>query len=348
MPYDSEGLLQRLLQKYPQVLAGEQINSQEPRRWLLVSREIGIPDHEDGGSRWALDHLFLDQDGVPTLVEVKRGNDTRIRREVVGQLLDYASNAVAFWPIVQLQSDFEKSCLSDEVDPNERLEEFLDGQIEANQFWDNVKTNLQAGKIRMVFVSDCLPQELVRIIEFLNSQMDPAEVLGVEIKQYVSEGLRTLVPKVVGNTSEARQKKSIKTKAEIKPELLNVLKAYEKYNLNNYELAGFGSNFKKVMIPNWPPKLHYEFMHTKRWGHSVELHIENDQFREVLGQLRDLIESTALPDGKRIEFEPTWKGNRGRFRIVLGQTDDNEKVAKAMNDFIEATSSKIAEIIAGV
>ena len=31
---------------------------------------------------------------MPTLVEVKRSSDTRIRREVVGQMLHYAANAV--------------------------------------------------------------------------------------------------------------------------------------------------------------------------------------------------------------------------------------------------------------
>jgi hypothetical protein len=31
---------------------------------------------------------------VPTLLEVKRSSDTRIRREVVGQMLDYAANGV--------------------------------------------------------------------------------------------------------------------------------------------------------------------------------------------------------------------------------------------------------------
>jgi hypothetical protein len=35
---------------------------------------------------------------VPTLVEVKRSDDTRIRREVVGQMLDYAANGVVYWP----------------------------------------------------------------------------------------------------------------------------------------------------------------------------------------------------------------------------------------------------------
>ncbi len=29
-----------------------------------------VPDHGDGGGRWSADHLFLDQDAIPTLVEV--------------------------------------------------------------------------------------------------------------------------------------------------------------------------------------------------------------------------------------------------------------------------------------
>ena len=49
-PYDSEDLLQGLLAKYPNVLAGDQININSPRRWLLISREISIPDSED--SHW--------------------------------------------------------------------------------------------------------------------------------------------------------------------------------------------------------------------------------------------------------------------------------------------------------
>ena len=34
--YDSEDLLQTLLERYPDLLAGEQIDESSPRRWLLV------------------------------------------------------------------------------------------------------------------------------------------------------------------------------------------------------------------------------------------------------------------------------------------------------------------------
>jgi hypothetical protein len=98
-PYDSEDLLQGLLAKYPNLLAGDQINDADPRRWLLIKREAPLPSEENGAIRWSVDHLFLDQDAVPTLVEVKRSTNTDVRRKVVGQMLDYAANAVVYWPI---------------------------------------------------------------------------------------------------------------------------------------------------------------------------------------------------------------------------------------------------------
>jgi hypothetical protein len=71
-----------------------------------------------------------------------------------------------------------------------------------------MKTNLQAGKIRLVFVADKIPSELQRIVEFLNVQMDPAEVLALEVKQYIGQGLKTLVPKIIGLTAAAQEKKA--------------------------------------------------------------------------------------------------------------------------------------------
>ncbi len=204
--YASEYLLQELLADHPDLLAGDQVDSSNPRRWLLVSRELSLASEEDGAARWSVDHLFLDQDAIPTIVEVKRSSNTQIRREVVGQMLDYAANAVVYWPVASLRSRFEGS----HEEPEQHLEDFLGSpEADPDDFWLRVKTNLQAGKVRLIFVADEIPAELRRVVEFLNQQMDPAEVLAVEIKQYVSEdsSLKTLVPRVVGQTEEAQQKK---------------------------------------------------------------------------------------------------------------------------------------------
>ena len=186
--YESEDLLQSLIAKHPHVLAGEQINPESPRRWVLVTREMGVPDEVDGGNRWSLDHLFLDQDAIPTLVEVKRSTDTRIRREVVGQMLDYAANAVVHWPTETIKAKFESNCEEMGARSDDQIADLVQADVHdeaaVDKFWQQAKTNLQAGRIRLVFVADVIPSELRRIIEFLNGQMDPAEVIGVELKQY--------------------------------------------------------------------------------------------------------------------------------------------------------------------
>jgi hypothetical protein len=211
-PYASEDLLQTLLEHYPDLLAGEQMDEAAPRRWLLVSREVGVPGEEDSTGRWSLDHLFLDQDAIPTLVEVKRSSDTRVRREVVGQMLDYAANAVVYWPVEAIRAKFEAACESRGDDPAQLVTELIEADFDddaaVEAFWGQVKTNLRAGRLRLVFVADEIPSELKRIVEFLNEQTDPAEVLAVEIRQYVGEGLKTLVPRVIGQTAEAQRAKS--------------------------------------------------------------------------------------------------------------------------------------------
>ena len=221
-PYLTEARLQELLADHPDLLAGKQLDASAPRRFLFITREIGVPDREDAANRWSLDHLFIDQDGIPTLVEVKRATDTRIRREVIGQILDYAANASAYWTIDGIRANFKQSCEERGEEAETTLAEFLatpssvtvgaaaGARVEDQEanFWETVNINLRAGKIRMLIVADVIPPELQRIIEFLNEQMDPADILGVAIKQYKAKGLRTLVPRVVGLTSAGESKKS--------------------------------------------------------------------------------------------------------------------------------------------
>lgn len=211
--YASEDILQELVAKHPSVLAGDQIDPDAPPRWLLLKREAAIPDSLGGPDRWSLDHLLLDQFGKPTLVEVKRSTDSRIRREVIGQMLDYIANAQAHWAAGHMRQMLIDECGSPEI-ANDRLFEFLRlvdasdpiaTQIE--RFWQTVERNIREGNVRLLFVADELPRELRRLIEFLNEQFTNVEVLGVELRQYVGQGVKALVPRVIGQTETAREQK---------------------------------------------------------------------------------------------------------------------------------------------
>lgn len=207
--FASEDDFQRLLAQFPALLGAVQGDSGDPRRWLLLGREKGIQSEHGGSDRFAVDHLFLDQDGIPTLVEVKRQSDTRLRREVIGQMLDYAANAVLHWSWERLRDQFEADCVARGDDPASELASVIGPDGDASALWEMVKTNLQAGKIRLLFVADRIPSEVKGIVEFLNKQMDPAEVLAIELQQYQGEGLRTIVPAVYGHTEEAQQRKLV-------------------------------------------------------------------------------------------------------------------------------------------
>lgn len=199
--FDNEVIFQELIEKYPSILAGEQINPDNPCNWIFISREMGVPSQQDGSAQWFLDHLFIDQVSVPTFVEVKRSTDTRVRREVVAQMLDYAANATAYWPVETIRNLYENQIESENT---RTLRDIGIEEDKEESFWQSVALNLKAGKIRLLFVADEIPHSLQRIIEFLNNQMTETEVLGLEIKQYISpSGMKTLVPKIIGRTASA-------------------------------------------------------------------------------------------------------------------------------------------------
>ena len=58
---DEDKELQTLLLNNYDLLAGEQISPNQPRRWLLIKREMPIPDQKSGATRWSVDFFFVDQ-----------------------------------------------------------------------------------------------------------------------------------------------------------------------------------------------------------------------------------------------------------------------------------------------
>ncbi|MDX3520103.1 hypothetical protein [Streptomyces scabiei] len=206
--FETEQEFQELLARHPRVLDFGSLADGRPLRLTLVAREMGVATTAEYGSAYWLDHLFVDADGVPTLVEVKRATDTRIRREVVGQMLDYAANAARYWPAALLRRSFEETCAKDGRSPTEAYEELL-GERSPDEFWTTVEERLAAGQMRLLFVADRIPLELRAIVEFLNRQMRQTDVYAVELTQYRgAKDLRVLVPRVHGEVATAAKSPS--------------------------------------------------------------------------------------------------------------------------------------------
>jgi hypothetical protein len=207
--YVTEDDLQALLADYPDLLPGDQIDLENPRRWLLVAREVAVPGSEDDNGRWSLDHLFLDQDGTPTFVECKRSSDTRSRREVVAQMLDYAANGISYWKMDSLRQSAAETAQKNGKSLDDEILKLInsDDPSQIDLYWTRVEEKLKSSNVRLIFVADSVPSELRRLVEFLNEQMTSVEVLAVEAKQFVGEGVSAIVPRLLGMTETAREVK---------------------------------------------------------------------------------------------------------------------------------------------
>jgi hypothetical protein len=189
-----EAELQALIARHPELLWGDFPDEEAGERFLLVAREAEVPDGPGHAPRWSLDHLFVDQQGCLTLVEVKMSSNSE-RRRVVAQMLDYAANGARYWNASSLEQMARKTHGSayDRV-----MQGFLLEGDSIGAFWLRVEEKLRAHDVRLVFVSDRLESELVAVIEFLNSSMNKVRALGVEVLRYELDGKHLLVPRTKG------------------------------------------------------------------------------------------------------------------------------------------------------
>jgi hypothetical protein len=208
---DENKELQKLLLGNLDLIPGDQIKPEDPRRWILIKDEMPVPDPSTGSNRWSVDFFLVDHEGIPTFVECKRHNDSRSRREVIGQMLDYAANGHYYWSANELEELATETAKRN----GHTLEEYLyrlDSTIsESNNFFEIVENNLKEGQLRLVFFLEEAPQELKSIVDFLNRQMERTEVLIVEAKQYLADNTKVVVPVLFGYTEQARMVKKIVT-----------------------------------------------------------------------------------------------------------------------------------------
>lgn len=203
--YPTERELQAFIADHPEVLATA-LGDEDAAPWLLIRRELPITmDDGDDRTRWSLDHLFIDAEGTPTLVEVKRSSDPRSRREVIAQMLDYAASFRRDWTAESLRAVWTQEETAAGNDPETVIDAFLAGAKADGEdtFWGEVQTRIAGNRLRLLFVADRLSSHVVRIIEYLNEQLQTTEVLGLEVAPHIDSQGRVIayVPTVRGRTA---------------------------------------------------------------------------------------------------------------------------------------------------
>jgi hypothetical protein len=211
---DEEKELQDLLQRNPSLLVGEQINPDEPRRWLLIKREMPVPDPATGAGRWAIDFLYIDQDATLTFVECKRHGDTRSRREVIAQVIDYVANSARLWSKKELID-----AASAQAKAGNTTLDLAIRHLGSNDFPDTDSlmqaaiAKLSQHDVRVILFLEEAPPELKTMVEFMNKEMKSVEILLIEAKMYDVNGIIAVSPTLWGFTEEIRERKQAMAEA---------------------------------------------------------------------------------------------------------------------------------------
>ncbi len=199
--YASDTELQDLVALHPALLGGD---PEAGGGWFAIARKGAPPEGASDSPRWSVDHLFLAKDGVPTLAQTLRTADKPALGDLFGQILYYAANGGDWWPEDGLRSAFAAKHATADRDGVEALRDFIGKDADTDAFWSDVRANLAAGRIRMVFVVDSVQADLARMVDFLNAQLRDAEVWILEVSQHQGPSGQLLQTTIVGRRGEGR------------------------------------------------------------------------------------------------------------------------------------------------
>lgn len=197
--YD-EAWLQELLRKQPDILPVAQI---EPIFYPMIpiGREVAT---ETG----AIDNLFISPRGYLTLVETKLWRNPEAKREVVAQVIDYASS-LSKWNYDRL-NDVAMEYTKKYEDAESNLVDWVEkqlGLLEGGRdfFEETVAKNLRLGRFLALIVSDRIRRSIVEMVNYVNKYPGLAlNVPLVELQGYWIEKKHSwpllIVPRIYART----------------------------------------------------------------------------------------------------------------------------------------------------
>lgn len=153
----NEAWLQRLLFTHPEILPIDEI---EPifKPLIPICRELPT-------KAGPVDNVFINSEGLITLVECKLWRNPDARRDVVGQILDYAKE-ISAWNYEDLQEAVGKTTGS----TGNVLYEIVTknaGDVDETTFVDSVTRHLKRGSFLLLIVGDGIREGIENIANFL-------------------------------------------------------------------------------------------------------------------------------------------------------------------------------------
>ena len=183
--YTDEAHLQGILQEHPWLIPGVKKNAH-----VCIEFQSGV-----GPS----DVVAIDLENGLTLVECKLASNREVRREIIGQVLDYASR---FWRMSI--EDFDAQWIS------RTGRSLFAGEGDSIELSARLEKSLSSGEFRIVLAVDEINDDLRRIVEFLNHVTVPSvAVIAVVYSRSQDGNIEILSRQIYGEElAEAKSQRS--------------------------------------------------------------------------------------------------------------------------------------------
>jgi hypothetical protein len=162
---------------------------------VAVCREMQL------GKAGRVDNFLITPSGLPVLVECKLWRNPEARREVVGQILDYAK-VLSRWSFSDLQREVSSRTGKG---PNGLLDlaRAADPKVDEIQFTDAVTINLRRGRFLLLILGDGVREDVEAIASYLQAHAGLHFTFGlVEFPIFrLPSGERLVAPRVVARTN---------------------------------------------------------------------------------------------------------------------------------------------------
>ena len=148
----------------------------------------------------AIDNFLVTPSGLPILVECKLWRNPEGRREVVGQILDYAKE-LSRWSSSDLQREVRRGG-GGTGDPVLARLRAAGHDVDERDFNDALTLNLRRGRFLLLIVGDGIREGVEAIAEYLQAHAGLHFTLGlVELPIYrLPDGGRLVVPRIMART----------------------------------------------------------------------------------------------------------------------------------------------------
>ena len=158
----NEDWIQKLIHNNPDILPISEIDTGFTPA-ISIGREVST-------TVGYIDNLFISPDGYLTIVETKLWRNPEARREVVGQILDYAKE-LNKWTYTDLDNAVKQynqlySNNSDGLLATVRKHTELD-EADERFFIDNISKNLKRGRFLLLIVGDGIRESVEDMVEYL-------------------------------------------------------------------------------------------------------------------------------------------------------------------------------------